>query len=66
MEYEFDQDSFIEFMMIQSNVNVKIESGGYSVNTVREWFEQSTAPLFQGEKRTAIFTGYSWYIVRLS
>lgn len=66
MEYEFDQDSFIEFMMIQSNVNAKIESGGYSVKTVRKWFEQSTAPLFQDGKRTAIFAGYSWYMERFS
>lgn len=62
LEYEFDQDSFIEFMMIQSNVNAKIEGGETSVKTVRKWFEQSTAPLFQGKKRTVIFTGYSWYM----
>lgn len=66
MEYDFDQDSFIEFMMVQSNVNAKIESGENSVNIVRKWFEQSTTPLFQGEKRTAIFTGYSWYMERSS
>ena len=62
IEYEFDQDSFIEFMMIQSNVNARIEGGGNSIKNVRKWFEQSTAPLFQGEKRTVIFTGYSWYM----
>lgn len=66
MEYEFDQDSFIEFMMIQSNVNARIEGGKNSVKTVREWFEQSTAPFFHGEKRTAIFGGYSWYMERFS
>lgn len=66
MEYEFDQDSFIEFMMVQSNVNAKIEGGKNSVKTVRKWFEQSTAPLFQGEKRTAIFSGYSWYMEHFS
>ena len=62
MEYEFDQDSFIEFMMIQSNVNAKIDDGTNSVKTVRKWFDQTTAPLFQGEKRTVIFAGYSWYM----
>ena len=66
MEYEFDQDSFIEFMMIQSNVNAKIEGDKTSVKTVRKWFEQSTAPLFQNEKRTIIFAGYSWYMERVS
>ena len=62
MEYEFDQDSFIEFMMIQSNVNARIEGDKNAVKTVHKWFEQTTAPLFHGEKRTIVFTGYSWYI----
>ena len=62
MEYAFDQDSFIEFMMIQSNVNARIEGGENSVKTVRKWFKQTTAPLFQGEKRTVLFAGYSWYM----
>ncbi|MBD5492612.1 MAG: class I SAM-dependent methyltransferase [Lachnospiraceae bacterium] len=66
MEYEFDQDSFIEFMMIQSNVNAKIEGDKNSVQAVRKWFEQSTAPLFQGGKKAVIFTGYSWYMERFS
>lgn len=65
MEYEFDQDAFIEFMMIQSNVNVKIEGEGRSIQSVREWFERSVEPVFRGEKRTVIFTGYSWYIEKL-
>ena len=62
MEYEFDQDSFIEFMMIQSNVNARIEGSGNPIKNVRKWFEWSTTPLFQGGKRTVIFTGYSWYM----
>lgn len=66
MEYEFDQKSFIEFMMIQSNVNAKIENGENSVESVQKWFKASTAPLFQGEKRTAVFSGYSWYMERFS
>lgn len=64
-EYEFDQDAFIEFMMIQSNVNVKIEGEGKNILDVREWFEQSLEPVFRGEKRTVIFTGYSWYMEKL-
>ena len=28
MEYEFDSSSFVRFMMLQSNVNAKIEGGG--------------------------------------
>lgn len=66
MEYEFDQNAFIEFMMIQSNVNAKIEGESKSAETIREWFAQSTASLFHGEKRTVIFTGYSWYMERMT
>lgn len=70
MAYEFDLDSFIEFMMIQSNVNAKIEGEGRSTAETAEWFRQSAGPLFQegdgeqGALRTLLFTGYSWYMQR--
>lgn len=65
MEYGFDQNAFIEFMMIQSNVNAKIEGEGRTSEDVRRWFERSSSLLFHGEKRTVIFTGYSWYMERM-
>lgn len=65
MEYEFDMDSFIKFMMIQSNVNDKIEGEGRDINEVRKWFEQSLSCIFNQQKRTVIFTGYSWYMVTI-
>jgi Methylase involved in ubiquinone/menaquinone biosynthesis len=64
MEYVFDMHSFIEFMMIQSNVNVKIEKGKWDAGEVREWFVQSLGPVFKGEKQTLMFTGYSWCLMR--
>ena len=33
MEYEFDRNAFIKFMMIQSNVNAKIEGEGRGEKT---------------------------------
>lgn len=66
MEYEFDMDSFVDFMMIQSNVNEKIEKGMREAGEVREWFVRSLEPVFRSpagrEKRTFVFTGYSWYM----
>lgn len=62
MVHEFSLDDFIEFMMIQSNVNVKVEKEKRDVGVVREWFRQSLEPVFLHEKETAVFTGYSWYI----
>ncbi|MDE7205795.1 MAG: methyltransferase domain-containing protein [Lachnospiraceae bacterium] len=65
MEYQFDKESFIKFMMIQSNVNAKIEGEGRNIEDVRRWFEQSLAAVFDIERRTVIFTGYSWYMKAL-
>lgn len=64
MEYEFDKDSFVRFMMLQSNVNAKIEGEGRDAEEVKKWLEQSLAPVFHKEKETLLFTGYSWYIKR--
>ena len=65
MVYSFDLASFIGFMMIQSNVNAKIEGEGRSIEDVRKWFEQSLAAIFDTERKTVIFTGYSWYMKAL-
>lgn len=62
MEYEFDMESFIQFMMIQSNVNAKIEGEGRNIKEVQRWFEQSLEPIFYKGRKTAVFAGYSWYI----
>lgn len=64
MEYEFDLESFIEFMTIQSNVNLKIEGEGRSIDEVHKWFVESLAPVFMNTKQQLVFTGYSWYFVR--
>ena len=65
MEYEFDLNSFIDFMMIQSNVNAKIEGEGRNLEEVRTWFQQSLEDVFENNKKTLLFTGYSWYIKAL-
>ena len=64
LSYEFDLDAFVKFMMIQSNVNVKIESNERSTDQVRRWFYETLADIFASGKQTAIFTGYSWYLRR--
>ena len=64
LSYEFDLDAFVKFMMIQSNVNVKIESNERSADQVRLWFCKTLANIFASGKQTAVFTGYSWYLRR--
>lgn len=63
MGYDFDRDSFIKFMMIQSNVNAKIEGKERTVEEVKDWFEQSLQDIFSAKKRTLFFEAYSWYII---
>ena len=53
-------EQFIDFMMIQSNVNTKIENGEVSEVEARDWFKNSLSPVFENRKKTLYFTGYSW------
>ena len=62
MEYSFTLDKFVDFMMIQSNVNAQIESGRVSADKVRKWMIESLTPVFDGRERQLVFYGYSWHI----
>ena len=66
MEYTFDLESFVDFMLIQSNVNAQIEGGSTTADEVREWIETSLAPIFEQGKKSLIFHGYSWYIRKVA
>jgi len=65
ISYEFDLQSFVDFMMIQSNVNVQISNGKKAEEDVRKWMEETLQPIFAGNRKTLIFEGYSWYITHL-
>ena len=62
MEYSFTLEEFVDFMLIQSNVNTKIESGTISAEEAKEWMTKSLLPIFDNKDRGLIFSGYSWYI----
>lgn len=64
MRYSFTLSAFVDFMMIQSNVNSVIECGKESEIDVREWMRDSLAPIFNDASRELVFSGYSWYIIR--
>lgn len=66
MTYEFTPDSFIEFMMIQSNINAKIEGEGRAVSEVQKRFYESLKSVFRNETEKLIFTAYSWYLINLA
>ncbi len=62
MTYGFTLDDFVDFMMIQSNVNAKVESGEISEEYAKKWMKESLSGIFNGEEKQLIFYGYSWYI----
>ncbi len=60
--YPFGQEGFIDFMMIQSNVNEAVESGGADEREIREWMRFTLAPIFETGGIEAVFEGYNWYL----
>lgn len=62
MEHLFDLKAFIKFMMIQSNVNAKLENGERMQEDVYQWFHKTLSPIFQDKTQRLIFKGYSWYL----
>lgn len=63
--YEFSLDSFIRFMMTQSNVNEQIQHHQKTESEIYDWMEQTLSPIFHGTSQTLIFDAYSWYIDRI-
>ena len=47
MTYDFSLKDFVDFMMIQSNVNAQIESGQKTVEEVKNWMYETLSPIFQ-------------------
>lgn len=57
MVYSFDLASFIGFMMIQSNVNARIDAGERKEEAVYQWFRETLSPIFHGEKQGLVLKG---------
>ena len=55
----------ISEQMIQSNVNIKLESGAVNEENARDWLEKSLTPVFENREKTLYFKGYNWYIYKL-
>ena len=58
----FNKESFIKFMMIQSNVNAKNEACEISEKEAEIFFRESLETIFDRESKTIMFQGYRWYI----
>lgn len=65
MFYDFTMAEFIDFMMIQSNVNAKIENGEMTECEVRAWMSESLSNIFESQTRTLCFAGYNWYLKKI-
>ena len=66
MQYSFGIGAFVDFMLIQSNVNAQIECGNIRADQARNWMTESLSPIFGEEEKQLIFYGYSWYIRKIS
>ena len=64
MQYEFEMESFIRFMMTQTNINSKIESGYATEEEVTEWMLETLSPIFQRQKQILIFDGYIFEFIK--
>ena len=62
MAYEFSLEEFVDFMMIQSNVNLCIANKTKSADEIKLWMFNSLQPIFNNQKKRLIFEGYNWYI----
>lgn len=62
LEYQFSLDAFIDFMLIQSNVNAQIENESIQIEDVRDWFRRSLACVFNNQEQILIFKGYYWVL----
>lgn len=62
LTWEFDMESFIRFMLIQSNVNEQIKKGIILEADARNWFRETLSRIFSDQVKTLVFEGYIWYI----
>lgn len=62
LTHDFSMEHFIDFMMIQSNVNAKIEDETITETQAKEWFEKTLTPVFEDNVQTLLFQGYYWYM----
>ncbi|MBQ7839801.1 MAG: methyltransferase domain-containing protein [Lachnospiraceae bacterium] len=58
----FDLDSFVRFMMVQSNVNEQINNGAKTADEIRRDLTETLTPIFEGDKKTLCFDGYYWIL----
>ncbi len=62
MVYSFDLEQFVDFMLIQSNINAQVEKGITTTDKIRTWMEDTLSPIFNNDRKQLVFNGYSWYI----
>ncbi len=66
LTWKFDMESFVRFMLIQSNVNEQIEKGIISEDDAKNWFRETLGTVFSDEIKTLVFYGYIWYVKKVA
>ena len=64
MEWIFSLEELVDFMLIQSNVNLQIQKRKLSEKAARTWMYETLKPFFENGDKAPVFSGYSWYIRR--
>lgn len=62
--YPFNKRDFIDFMMIQSNVNEKIQKHEISEDEAYSWMDDTLSSIFQDDVCDIVFHGYYWIMVK--
>lgn len=64
-EVKFTLDSFIDYILTQSNITIALKNGTKDISSMRAWFASSLMPFFGSEEKTLRFGGYIWYLRKL-
>jgi len=62
LEWPFTLDSYLAFLLTQSNVTHAVERRGESAADIESWLRRDLHPLFAGQQQRLRFGGYMWYL----
>lgn len=65
-EVQFTVEELAAYLVTQSNVIAATEQGHEKIDDVYRWLIMQTRPLFKTERSSFTFSGYIWYLQKIS
>lgn len=65
LEHGFTKEEFVRFMMLQSDVNVRMDGKEKTRLEIEDWFTATLTPVFQKEREVGVFEGYYWLFEKI-